>query len=310
MTRGALAVVLALCLAGCGPANEVVEVTPESDSDVSDGGGLGDGNSSAPSDGDSSAPSDEGAGDDVAGGDTDDDGSASACPADYYLCDDFEVGLDSGQWARLTTDGATIRVSGAAARSGNGGLELALPMADGARAFVQPREIFPLPDNRVHVRFYLSTTPEVAWMHTAILAIAGDLDGRAYYGLHANNGRLNSRYDSTAVTEHGGLRKTGSHELPVDAWMCVELFVDGGSNSMRVWIDGIEDDAMRVTQGGDPRWLAPTFDTLDLGFQTFQATSAPLRVFIDDLAIGPARIGCADEGFLPWGEGAQGSEAR
>lgn len=214
---------------------------------------------------------------------------------DLLFCDDFESGaLDASRWSAIDArEGSSGRVSETHAFEGTHALELDLGTADGARALLSPQGLFPMATNRVYGRFYLYTSPAVDMVHSFLLNATGTLDGgRAYYGLHSNQGRLNSRYVAPAITVHGGLKAIGTHHLPEDTWVCVELLFDGEANEIQFWFDGVEDPDMRVTSDADPPWIAPPFTRIEMGFHTFQAAGAPFSVFYDAVAFDDERIGC------------------
>jgi hypothetical protein len=95
----------------------------------------------------------------------------------------------------------------------------------------------------------------------------------------------------------------------VDAgkWLCWEWEFDGTSDTARLWVDGQamnEIDAIgsgKQCQGpgfmGRPmmpnyRWESPTvWDKIFIGWEQYQDTPAN-EVWIDDVAVGPERIGC------------------
>ena len=220
-------------------------------------------------------------------------GAARACPEGTLFCDDFEsIELDTSAWSFDVRNGAVAGTSAMRAFEGARALRLELPPADGARGYLSPRGLLPVSGNRIYGRFYLLVTPSVGMVHSALVEARGRIDGnRTTYGLHSNSARLNSRYTSPVIEEHGGLKKLGDRRLPSE-WTCVELLYDGGANEIRYWFDGVEDEGMRVQPSTDPEWVAPTFDELVLGFLTYQAAEAHFEVWYDAVAFDTERIGC------------------
>jgi len=87
--------------------------------------------------------------------------------------------------------------------------------------------------------------------------------------------------------------------VPVGKWACAEWSFDGTKNQMRFWLDGNEltDLAMNGTgqgcgaQSQDFVWTAPSFERIDVGWESYQADDAR-TMWIDDVAIGTERLGC------------------
>jgi hypothetical protein len=68
---------------------------------------------------------------------------------------------------------------------------------------------------------------------------------------------------------------------------------------MRFWLNGAAVDSLTVvntgsgcvTAPGNQAWTAPTFDRLDLGWESYQQDSAR-TIWIDDVAVSKTRLGC------------------
>jgi hypothetical protein len=83
--------------------------------------------------------------------------------------------------------------------------------------------------------------------------------------------------------------------------VCVEWQFDGVEPGMHLWFDGTElSDAVvsktgtQCATGAAPGgvWRAPTFANLSLGFAQYQVWSNPTEMWLDNVALGPERIGC------------------
>jgi hypothetical protein len=84
--------------------------------------------------------------------------------------------------------------------------------------------------------------------------------------------------------------------MPVQRWVCVEWQFDGTNNAARFWLDGTEVTDLAIT---DPRsgcggtWTAPVFERVDLGWYNVQTENGmPMDLWVDDVAIDSARVGC------------------
>ncbi|WP_155054333.1 LamG domain-containing protein [Streptomyces blattellae] len=80
-------------------------------------------------------------------------------------------------------------------------------------------------------------------------------------------------------------------------WSCVEFHLDATDNRVTVYFDGVEQPDLTVStsrHGGtsDP-FTFPTFDTLRLGWQLYQADPAPSSydIRMDDIAVSTGRVG-------------------
>ena len=68
---------------------------------------------------------------------------------------------------------------------------------------------------------------------------------------------------------------------------------------MEFWLDGTQVPALTVNgtgmgcinQGLNGQWVFPKFDTLRLGWEHYQ-TSIAIDMWIDDVALDTARVGC------------------
>ena len=83
--------------------------------------------------------------------------------------------------------------------------------------------------------------------------------------------------------------------LPLQRWVCVEWQFDGIANEMRFWLDGEAIDELTVTHPwcGDT-WYAPAFERLDIGwYNALAEPEGPMEMWIDDVVVDEARIGCA-----------------
>ena len=76
--------------------------------------------------------------------------------------------------------------------------------------------------------------------------------------------------------------------LTPNRWFCAEMSVDNASRTAILWIDGVE--AGRLVAGADNWANQPDMPQMFLGSWGLQGGMA--GVYVDDVAAGPARIGC------------------
>jgi hypothetical protein len=87
--------------------------------------------------------------------------------------------------------------------------------------------------------------------------------------------------------------------MPSGAWTCFEWHFVREADTMELYMDGAPIDDMTVVGQGQgcighdtgDNWYAPIFDTMRLGWEHYQMTIAH-EVWIDDVAMDDARIGC------------------
>ena len=82
-------------------------------------------------------------------------------------------------------------------------------------------------------------------------------------------------------------------------WQCVEWRQHATDNRIDVWIDGVHQRDLTVSTrdhgGADVDFVLPEVDTVRFGWQLYQGdpTPAAYDVWMDDIALGTSRIGCA-----------------
>lgn len=89
---------------------------------------------------------------------------------------------------------------------------------------------------------------------------------------------------------NGGLACDDCVSLPAD-WFCLEMHVDKTSETLQMWVDGEQavDIVNNTPWSGGAEWPA-SMDVLRIGSMALEGGGA--TVFIDDVALGPSRIGC------------------
>jgi hypothetical protein len=243
-----------------------------------------------------------------------------SCPSNALFCDDFEDDA-SGQfpgapWQNNTGSGATVRVDGVQAFSGQQAVHVNAPPNQAYRRGYFSLEqgssnIFPAASPGMFGRamFWLDATPNAVVHWTIIQAEGRAADGThdAYYrygGQQQGGAGIMANYEtnsgvSTDCYSHSATR------MPVQRWACVEWHFDVARSEMQLWLDGTELGDMHVvdrptTAGSgclgnalNGEWLAPpAFTTLHLGWENYQTSSNDRNLWIDDVAIGTERMGC------------------
>jgi hypothetical protein len=256
-------------------------------------------------------------------------GGASADPcATALFCDDFEsytVGqAPTGNWTRSVSSGSTAAVDSAQFRSGSKSVKFVAASGSGSKnAYIRlgnatGKTIFPVTPNAIYGRmmFRLESAPSAS-VHWTFLQGSGLISGQNYHALYRYGGQLPVMNGSTFVgnqfmanyetpDSYGGTgpssdcyKHANKIVVPTGAWSCAEWQFDGPTNTMRFWLDGAAVDSLTVMNTGSGcvnqpatyTWTAPTFDRLDLGWESYQQDSAR-TIWIDDVVVSKTRVGC------------------
>lgn len=233
-----------------------------------------------------------------------------------WICDDFESGsvgaAPGAPWTTLAPGGsATIDTTRAA--SGTRSVHFHVDhTADNAsavlRAGQQGTAISP-GSNEMWGRMmmYLERVPtygaESEWgVHWDMIHAEGNVPGMPYRANYNYGGMREAHtmanyfiFDPWVDCWHNS-----NDDIPVGRWACVEWHFAGADDRMEFYIDGNIVSSLTVNgqgQGcsGDAtggQWLAPTFDTLWVGWQHYQKATNDIDLWLDDVAIDDTRIGC------------------
>ena len=97
-------------------------------------------------------------------------------------------------------------------------------------------------------------------------------------------------------------RQQSHARLPVRRWSCVEWHLDIASQTLEFWLDEKPVTAViqrataaQACRGNDLQgeWRAPPrFDSLYLGFERYADSANDQNLWIDDVALSKARVGC------------------
>lgn len=238
-------------------------------------------------------------------------GGSAECGVGGTLCFDFEDGQIPQGWAPVTNSGAgSILVDNTRAHGGS----YALHVADGSG---QPMHSlgFTLPDDFGGVmwgRVYMYLTPEGPAQHGATLkaryADAADTmfgpENLDWYEVGLGHGSYETIWHSpqppTGLPEWEMIAET---PVTLDQWYCQEFLFDGANEAgdeaalPRMWIDGSEIEfPEQHLYPGDA--VKPVFDKathfilLEVGLIMYHPLDSTTNLWMDDLALGPQRIGC------------------
>ncbi len=245
--------------------------------------------------------------------------------------DTYTVGVAPPAPWTVSKNIGTVTVDTTHAFSGTQAIEVSSPAidADASSAFkstllrfVNPK-LLPPPGNDVFGRmmFWLDSAPD-ATVHWTFVDGEGFVSpndagvnyhavvryGGQYPLSNPNGGFAGSilmasydtpdSYNGTGPASDCYLQSNGE-TLPMGQWACAEWEFDGGHDVMHFWLNGTELTDLTVdmtgagctSQDSSYVWQAPNYTQLDVGWESYQ-TDGARTIWLDDLAFGPARIGC------------------
>jgi hypothetical protein len=260
------------------------------------------------------------------------DAPTGACPAGALCDDfeSYAAGTTdlATRWTLYTYGGGALQVDGTKPFHGGKSLHLTIPVggrkyADIIKQTADDSAVLPL-KHYGRVMVWLTAIPSAA--HWAINQAGGILPGTtdmtAKYSWGGQNAKLlpgyaqRSRVIGGATPLRGGGPQDGDpNPAPVDCstpaktetvatkkWVCWEWMVDGTTPEVHMWLDGQPQTEVDVVGKGsacadgpvDGTWTAPkAFSKIILGWETYtQASDVANEVWLDDLVMGPERIGC------------------
>lgn len=249
----------------------------------------------------------------------------SAVCQSALLCDDFEsltAGVaPSGVWTTNPVNGS-VTVDDTRAFRGTQSIKASTLSTDESgstykQAFlgVAGAPVVPVPGDAVYGRmmFYLESAPSTD-VHWTFADVTGTVPGQVYHATYryggqlpvAGGNQLMANYDTTDFYQTPPVgpqtdcyRHAQGKVVPVGQWSCAEWFFDGPNASMRFWLDGEELTDIAITRTGDgcvappadQTWVAPTFERLNVGWESYQTDEAR-SIWIDDVVFSSSPVGC------------------
>ncbi|MBV9949578.1 MAG: hypothetical protein JOZ69_22240 [Myxococcales bacterium] len=165
--------------------------------------------------------------------------------------------------------------------------------------------------------FWLDSAP-TGTVHWTIVDGSGLVPGQNYHAVYRYGGQLPltgadggfagsqmmASYDTVDSNNGIGPKSDCYHHskgraVPVAAWTCIQWKFDGPNDTLTLSLGGTPAPDLTVAHTGDGcvnqpatyEWTAPSFQQIDVGWESYQADDAR-TIWIDDLAIGTASIAC------------------
>ncbi|HVR62925.1 MAG TPA: hypothetical protein VMU50_13560 [Polyangia bacterium] len=231
-------------------------------------------------------------------------------------------------WQVYTYAGGTVRVDGTKPFAGTRALHVTTPMgsrkyADIIKDTPDGTALLPL-KHYGRVMVWATAMPSGAHWNISQAGglVAGSTTNVAKYSYGGMNGKLHPNYTLRTRVIHGAtpFRGGGPEEgddnnpatldcstdgktevLPTKTWVCWEWMFDGAKRETHLWLDGVAETEVDVLgmgtrcQGANHAWDGPEmFTRVILGWEQYTAPVSEVNqeVWLDDLAMGPERIGC------------------
>jgi hypothetical protein len=245
-------------------------------------------------------------------------GVADAAPVDpctgRIVCDDFEK-WTNGQapgapWVVQTAMGTAV-IDETRAHSGKRSVKVSIAATTAndtyrqAMIAVTGAPLIPLAANTVFGRFmvYTDRIPDstVHWTFATGTGPLGSLYAVYNYG---GMGDLMANYYRNTTPDPNDCWQTKNQTFPTSAWTCVGFEFDGTNNELRFWLNGTEVPELHVLgnmktaqtctkPGVDGRWLAPQFNDIGVGWESYQNDVAGAHdAWIDDVILDAKTIPC------------------
>lgn len=226
-------------------------------------------------------------------------GAATTACAAGNVCDDFESyqpGAGFGDWKQNGTNG-TLEVNATHVFSGQQSAHFSIDAGGNKRLQLERTgaPIFPAKDNILWGRVMVwagklpqKSNTEDKNVHYDVIQASGATPGE-YRVAGMGNVLLNYEpHDCYYGTDK---------PIPEDKWACWEWLFDGKNDTLEFYIDGalqakVAMKGQGCVDGTDSVWDAPEFNKLRLGWVNYQSKGEANELWMDDFAVGPARVGC------------------
>jgi hypothetical protein len=233
-------------------------------------------------------------------------GAATSCASGAFpICEDFEGTADGMVPSGWTKSGNAGTASDAAHR-GTKSLKIDAATNGARRMRLEGSRVAMLGGTHWGRIFYKVQTPAprpssgvihstiVAW--DAMSPISGTNEVRVVDTVEDTQGRHQYLFN-VQTSSRGEFGKGSSYDFSYDgAWYCTEWHVDYATQRYRFFLDGDELESIGIMNGAgnfEDSELPSAYTALSIGWNNYQQAPSPGFVaWIDDVAIGSARVGC------------------
>ena len=204
------------------------------------------------------------------------DAGAGCAASGYTLCDDFETtaaGAAGSPWTIDTAGGYTVETITGMAHSGSHSVHVTAKGVSG-HGYIVETKTFPATDFWGRAYLLLQAAPSG---HEVFLAFDGNNNEQVRVLNDLGGGKIatNRRSDDQS--------KQSSQAYPMGTWACYEWHET--PTELHVYFQGKE------LTDADETWTEATLSLLRIGFERFD-TGTGGDIYIDDVAVNSAQIGC------------------
>jgi hypothetical protein len=233
-------------------------------------------------------------------------GATRCASAGVQLCEDFESGtLNAAIW---TVAGTPPVIDGV--QHARGAHALHITQSGNGLSYIKETKTFPEPNDtyfgRVFVYFKsLPTPPGMTYAHWTIIAGSGRgvpgeirVSGQLQNGTNLFGVGTDNRTDGgTGDWTNSDKDPNGSPSaVPLNQWLCIEWMHKGDTDETAFWWDATAHPSLSTTSsvhgGSNVPFLLPQFTNVWIGWQEYQTSTETFELWIDEIAIDTARIGC------------------
>ena len=234
-------------------------------------------------------------------------GASRCAQADVLLCEGFESGtLDTHTWTVAGTAPVIDTVHAA-----RGSRALHITKAGSGASYISETKTFPAENNTYFGRVFayfnqLPAAPGMTYAHWTFVAgsgtgipgeirLSGQLSNTVnHFGVGTDSGTFDGGTGDWTSSDEDPMKSP--LPVPTGSWVCIEWMHKGDTNETRFYWDAVEHPSLYTSatiHGGNTNpYVLPQFERVWLGWQEYQASTEPFEMWIDEIAIDKARIGC------------------
>ncbi len=235
-------------------------------------------------------------------------GAARCAGSGLQLCDSFESGtLDTATWTAVGTAPVIDGVQHA-----RGTKALHIKRVGGGVSYLKESKTFPATKNTYFGRMFvwfksLPTAPGMTYSHWSIAAATGTgvrgeirISGQMQNTLNHFGVGTDNRVDPAGTGDWTNSDKDPNKAplaVPLNQWLCIEWMHKGDTNETRFFWDAVEHPSLYTSStvhGGNANpYILPQFKDVWVGWAEYQTSTETFEMWVDEIAIDHARIGCA-----------------
>lgn len=229
----------------------------------------------------------------------------AAQPCAFTLCESFEGVAEGARPDPAVWRASSTKIVVDSMHAFRGARALHIPAFAGKGSYtLTTSKGFPPATRRFFGRlfFWIENAPPMGqtYLHWALVNATGrnaaGNDMQHLFGGQAFTGKPDSyfSYNSWSPMGYSGPgSKYHPAGIPLRSWQCVEWTFDTTDSSARFWWNDSEMTAIAwKNPPTQPQFDLPDFRAVAIGWTEFHDAATPWEVWIDEIAIGPERIGC------------------